>query len=233
MAYTYHGTSNLVMAPGRSVQTFPSGLVRVERSYTCRKADAARYRADLAVGNVLPGDDGTPALDGVYIFPEPMELAREDGFTEFRVTAYGRSNVFADNAISRSSVLSTYVRSIWNGTRGTGASAVDTAGAFVNSESPSLNETFTLTGVLPSNESATSLLTPPNISNPLVIPIAQDGSAYKPLKPGVIDYPSRSSFWYRDTTIIYLTLETFASKPFGAWSEYTVVWKAQGTVVTF
>jgi hypothetical protein len=44
------------------------------------------------VGNPLPDDDGAPAIDGIYIFPEPQEQSRDDGFVEFRVTAYGRTN---------------------------------------------------------------------------------------------------------------------------------------------
>jgi hypothetical protein len=92
MAYTYHGTSNLIALPNRTVQTFPSGLVRVQRSFVCRKADAATYRKQIKVGEKMPSDDGEPAIDGLYIFPDPQELVRNDGFYEFRVTAYGRTN---------------------------------------------------------------------------------------------------------------------------------------------
>jgi hypothetical protein len=92
MAYTYHGTSNLIALPGRTVQTFPSGLVRVERSFVCRKADAATYRKQIKVGEKMPSDDGAPAIDGLYIFPDPQESVRDDGFVQFRVTAYGRTN---------------------------------------------------------------------------------------------------------------------------------------------
>jgi hypothetical protein len=90
--YTYHGTTDLVTLPQRNVQTFPSGLVRVDRVYACRKTLADRFRRDLAVGNPLPFDDGTPAIDGLYIFPEPQEIRRDDGFVEFRVSAYGRTS---------------------------------------------------------------------------------------------------------------------------------------------
>jgi hypothetical protein len=100
MSYTYHGTRNLITAPGRSVQTFPSGLVRVERTYLCRRGDELRYRSELAVGNLLPDDEGAPAIDGLYIFPEPQEMARDDGFYEFRVTAYGRANATGVEQIS-------------------------------------------------------------------------------------------------------------------------------------
>jgi hypothetical protein len=40
----------------------------------------------------MPMDDGAPAFDGLFIFPEPQEIVRDDGFVEFRVTAYGRTN---------------------------------------------------------------------------------------------------------------------------------------------
>jgi len=92
-SYTYHGTRDLIAMPGRSVQTFPSGLVRVERSFMCRKGDVARYRNILRVNEPMPFDDGAPAIDGLYIFPEVQEQVRDDGFVEFRVTAYGRSTI--------------------------------------------------------------------------------------------------------------------------------------------
>ena len=92
MAHTYHGTSNLIALPNRTVQTYPSGLVRVERSYVCRKADAARNRSRFQVGEFLPNDNGSPAIDGLYIFPDAQETVREDGFVEFKVAAYGRTN---------------------------------------------------------------------------------------------------------------------------------------------
>jgi hypothetical protein len=92
MAYEYHGTSNLIALPNRTVQTYPSGLVRVERSYVCRKADAGQNRSKFQVGDLLPNDDGAPAIDGIYIFPAAQETVRDDGFVEFRVSAYGRTN---------------------------------------------------------------------------------------------------------------------------------------------
>jgi hypothetical protein len=91
MAYTYHGTSNLIALPNRTVQTYPSGLVRVEQSFVCRNANAATYRNQLKAGAKMPNDDA-PAIDGLYIFPDTAEVARDDGFSEFRVTAYGRTN---------------------------------------------------------------------------------------------------------------------------------------------
>jgi hypothetical protein len=111
MSYIYHGTSDLIALPGRTVQTYPSGLVRVERSFVCRKADVATYRDQIKVGDEMPLDDGAPAIDGLYIFPNPQEILRPDGFAEFRVTAYGRSNTTGQRVRSfpRTSVFRFYV----------------------------------------------------------------------------------------------------------------------------
>jgi hypothetical protein len=92
MSYIYHGTSDLIALPGRTVQTYPSGLVRVEQSFVCRKANAGNMRSQIKVGDEMPLDEGSPAIDGLYIFPNPQEVSRPDGFVEFRVTAYGRFN---------------------------------------------------------------------------------------------------------------------------------------------
>jgi len=92
MAYNYHGTNGLIALPGRSIATFPSGLVRVDRTYACQAADAGKYRQQFAVGNPLPLDDGTPAIDGLYIFPDAQEEKGSDGFYRFNVSGYGRVN---------------------------------------------------------------------------------------------------------------------------------------------
>jgi hypothetical protein len=89
----YSAGSYPVQLPGRTVQTFPSGLVRVERSFAVPAAQAGTFRPMFAVGEPMPFDDGAPAIDGLYIFPEPQEIASGDGFVQFRVTAYGRTNI--------------------------------------------------------------------------------------------------------------------------------------------
>jgi hypothetical protein len=101
MAYTYHGTSELIALPNRTVQTYPSGLVRVERSFVCRKDQVAKFRNTLRVNELMPFDTGAPAIDGLYIFPEPQEVVRDDGFVEFRVTAYGRTNTEGSYAVNK------------------------------------------------------------------------------------------------------------------------------------
>lgn len=98
MAYTYFGTQDIIKLPGRSVATFPSGLVRVDRTYACRIEKVGLLRKLFAVGNLLPNDDGTPAIDGLYIFPEVQETRRVDGFVEFKVSGYGRTNTIGQTS---------------------------------------------------------------------------------------------------------------------------------------
>jgi hypothetical protein len=90
--YIYHGTRNLIALPGRVVQTFPSGLVRIDRTYACRAGDEEKFRRDFAVGNLLPLDDNAPAIDNAYIFPHVQETRSDDGFTRFKVSGYGRTS---------------------------------------------------------------------------------------------------------------------------------------------
>ena len=82
----------LIAQPGRAVNTFPSGLVRVDQVYLGLTSQAAANRATLALGNNMPDGDSSPCIDGLKIFPEVQERRREDGFTEFIVSAYGRAN---------------------------------------------------------------------------------------------------------------------------------------------
>lgn len=81
----------LYAQPGRAVTTFPSGLVRVDQTYVCVTGDAATHRATLAVGNAMPDGDDSPSLETLAIFPEVQGIDRGDGFTEFRVSAYGQT----------------------------------------------------------------------------------------------------------------------------------------------
>jgi hypothetical protein len=85
-------STGLIPQPGRAVNTFPSGLVRVDQTYLGLTANAATHRAILAVGNDMPDGDTSPCIDGLKIFPEAQERRREDGFTEYIVSAYGRAN---------------------------------------------------------------------------------------------------------------------------------------------
>ena len=91
-AIIYQRTPGELFATGeRTVSIFPSGLVRVDQTFICPETAAATHRASLAVGSNMPGGS-QPAIDGLYIYPAPQEKTRSDGFTEFTVSAYGRTN---------------------------------------------------------------------------------------------------------------------------------------------
>jgi len=90
-------SSGLIPQPGRAVNTFPSGLVRVDQTYLGLTSNAATHRAILAVGNDMPDGDTAPCIDGLKIFPEAQERRREDGFTEYIVSAYGRASSTGQN----------------------------------------------------------------------------------------------------------------------------------------
>jgi hypothetical protein len=135
--YIYHGSQGLIALPERNVQTFPSGLVRIDRVYACRKTLVDRFRRDLTVGNSLPFDDGAPAIDGAFIFPDPQEVVRDDGFAEFRVSAYGRTNTTGN---------------------------IDRQGQFERLDVFNfLYENYIFTKVLPSNVSLSQIFEPPQI----------------------------------------------------------------------
>lgn len=89
----------LVASGERTVATFESGLVRVDQTYTCATASAATHRATLAIGETLPDGNTAPAIDGLAIFPAPQEIKRPDGFTDFKVSAYGRATTGLQNIL--------------------------------------------------------------------------------------------------------------------------------------
>lgn len=103
MSYTTF-TANpaaLIAQAGRAVNTFPSGLVRVDQTYLGLTSHATTHRATLAIGNNMPDGDSSPCIDGLKIFPEVQEKRREDGFTEYLVSAYGRSNATGKKTIEQ------------------------------------------------------------------------------------------------------------------------------------
>lgn len=81
----------LITTGDRAVQTFQSGLVRVDRKYMAAQGTEATHRATLAVNESLPNDDGSPAIDGLYIFPDAQESKDGTGFVDFQVSGYGRT----------------------------------------------------------------------------------------------------------------------------------------------
>jgi hypothetical protein len=97
----YKSNFTLVAQPGRSVATFPSGLVRVEQTYLGLTARSSVNRAALAIGQNMPDGNSSPCTDGLKIFPEVQEVRREDGFTEYKVCAYGRVNTTGNKTFSK------------------------------------------------------------------------------------------------------------------------------------
>lgn len=80
----------LIPQGGRSVSTFPSGLVRVDQTFICSTPNIATHRANLKIKEDFPGGS-EPAIDGLYIYPEVQENRRGDGFSELIASGYGRT----------------------------------------------------------------------------------------------------------------------------------------------
>jgi hypothetical protein len=106
MSYQYYG-QNKIALPGRTVQTFPSGLVRVEQMYAVRKGQPAPFGLDEQFGKEGP----------FYVFPSPEVVEEEDGFIKYKVTAYGRTATaqnqgiaFYDPRVTRGYVKAYYIR---------------------------------------------------------------------------------------------------------------------------
>ena len=96
----------LIAQGNRTVSTFPSGLIRVDQSFICATADAASQRALLPVESNFPGGND-PAIDGIYVYPEIQEKRQSDGFTEFIVSGYGRTQETLQNQQKRINTIQT------------------------------------------------------------------------------------------------------------------------------
>ena len=75
----------------KSVQPFRSGLVKVEQKYTALTSAIASGAASFALDSALSVT--SPAVDGLYVFPEPQWREMGGGFSEIQVTAYGRARL--------------------------------------------------------------------------------------------------------------------------------------------
>jgi hypothetical protein len=231
MSILIYSSRDFIPLPGRTVQTFPSGLVRVERSFACRRSAAPAYRELLRVGAPMPEDDGSPAIDGLYIFPEPQEQDRGDGFVEFRVTAYGRTSVFQSSNIERGSVRGTYTH-VLSYTSSVVGGESRPAGSIIT-QFPSINETYTLRGVLAFSDSTGLALAKPTIATPMVYPIGGTTPlvAREILGPFGTDDAGRRTRGV-DRLTLNISLESYSAASFGTWAEYTVTWLATATQQT-
>jgi len=77
--------------PGRTVNTFASGLVRVDQSYAIPTANIQSVRtSSFQLGSEITGDT-YPAVDGLYLYPDAQEVRKETGITELMASYYGRT----------------------------------------------------------------------------------------------------------------------------------------------
>lgn len=213
MSILVYSSRDFIPLPGRSVQTFPSGLVRVERSFACRRSAAPAYRELLRVGDPMPEDDGSPAIDGLYIFPEPQEQDRGDGFVEFRVTAYGRTRAPIAGRIDRQTIRSNYLLTIIDSP---GANQPERVREFLPA---SINTVYTRRAVFSTSEPTVNFLQiPPGIS-----PLVMNTSGVQ-FVAGTTANPSTQ-------TTLSLVLENFTSTDFGQWVEISATWKSMASVV--
>lgn len=216
MSYTYHGTNQIIALPGRSVQTFPSGLVRVDRTYACRIDRADAVRRELAVGNPLPLDDGTPAIDGLYIFPKPQEIRRDDGFMEFRASGYGRVNI---DGYSRTEF-----------TQGTATIQNRAAGgSFFQTTPTTLNEQITKSFIVLSES---PFLFESGIPDNVLKVYFPDGDEIFEKYPNSFEAYPQGGF-RSVTTNVKAEFDGISSTNFGRWSEVTISFKAAGIVSIF
>jgi hypothetical protein len=89
MAWTFLGTNTLVWQPDTRVQTFPSGLVLVQRSAICRNTYLTTARGSITVGAALPC--ASPSTVTVFQFPQAQEIHEGNGFVRFDVSGYGKA----------------------------------------------------------------------------------------------------------------------------------------------
>jgi hypothetical protein len=102
----FYGKTTPVLQPGRSVKTFPSGLVAVSETYKMRPLNESTARARFAEGATL--DTESTSISPLKIFPAPDFRSVDNGFVEMLVTAYGRTG--GEHRRSQSRIQSAKVR---------------------------------------------------------------------------------------------------------------------------
>jgi hypothetical protein len=261
MSYTiYKSTSALIAQPGRAVNTFPSGLVRVDQIYLGLTANAATHRATLAVGNNMPDGDSSPCIDGLKIFPEVQERRREDGWTEYLVSAYGRLNATGSfdkkkkRGLVKSRAVVTYQSNLFDGDENLTSSGF---AYVVNPDEQNainiLGDVLTFKVVLPLNQ-IPSFVSPGNLIRRYNLENGQDitnkgyvlsdlynstrkddalaGPAGNTLVPAYYTAVGGASFV--PITITWSEgLISIESINYGSFDEYTLVWEDAGGLIAF
>jgi hypothetical protein len=111
--YTRDG-EDIFELPGRTVNTFASGLVRVDTSYAIKTSNIQTARTSgFQLGSEITGDT-YPSVDGLYLYPDAQEVRKEYGITEMIASYYGRTrtDVPPPTVIERSISLSSTIISI-------------------------------------------------------------------------------------------------------------------------
>jgi hypothetical protein len=219
--------STLIAQPGKSVSSFPSGLVRVEQSFLTESSALLTSRAFLAVGTDAPGLDSSPSIDGLKIFPEAQERHREDGFTEFIVTSYGRSN-YAGSAVLGVQLLSLSASYTYTFTP---QATAQTPNPVAVNFAWTINEvwladTYTVTRTMLASESNSTIsITPPTLGKVLKerkITGTRPGMNI----PGYFSIPGLNEISATWTS----ALESIDRRNFGYFDEVVIVYKYNGSV---
>lgn len=99
----------------QSIQTFPSGLMRVDQEYVVPTATKSDYMSTFAANSELTGLD-TPAIDGIYVYPDPQWADNGNGTTSTLVSAYGRTRTgMQDQFLTQTTIQKPTISfSVWN-----------------------------------------------------------------------------------------------------------------------
>jgi hypothetical protein len=200
-------STGLIPQPGRAVNTFPSGLVRVDQTYLGLTANAATHRAILAVGNDMPDGDTAPCIDGLKIFPEAQERRREDGFTEYIVSAYGRLNMTGRETVFRETTPTIFSQETFYVLKNNGGTAPQRLNFFGKIAIPkTLN--FEMTK---------------NVSESLMAPVIDLGSFGAPVVSMVVEpsFPTPENFADQTGALYYLDFEEFSATLTRSTNRYT------------
>ena len=99
----------------KRIQSFASGLLRVDQEYMVPTATAFTDGAAFVRGAVLT-DTTSPAVDGLYIYPDPQWSDGGDGFSTIAVSAYGRTQTTVQDLTQEQGATSTgiFQYNVWN-----------------------------------------------------------------------------------------------------------------------
>ena len=171
----------------------------------------------------MPFDDGAPAIDGLFIFPEPQEVDRGDGFVEFRVTAYGRTGFPAEYTKSYIENNYFYTRTVYQDGNPISAPII------LNPRS--LNESYVQRLVYPSDASLEEISSnPPQVENPAITTLGNEPRILRTeifVPSDIFD----SDISFIDRTVTYtIRFLAFSSTNYGKWSENVISWYASAFV---